>query len=81
MEIIHSDAGQLAWIKGYAHGVQQADLEARGVIPADVKAKLPSTATLSSAVSPTPDQLAAALKLISTGWMTTVGVPIPTPAP
>jgi len=23
---------QLAWMKGYAHGVQQADLEARGVI-------------------------------------------------
>ena len=33
MEILHSDEGQLAWMKGYAHGVQQADMEARGVIP------------------------------------------------
>ncbi len=24
MEILHSDEGQLAWMKGYAHGVQQA---------------------------------------------------------
>jgi len=81
MEVIHSDEGQLAWIKGYAHGVQQADLESRGVITAAVKAKLPPTAALSSAVSPTPDQLTAAADLISKGWMTTVGVDIPTPAP
>ena len=27
MEVLHSDEGQLAWMKGYAHGVQQADLE------------------------------------------------------
>ncbi|MGA2503142.1 MAG: ABC transporter substrate-binding protein [Anaerolineales bacterium] len=81
MEILHSDAGQLAWMKGYAHGVQQADLESRGVIPADLKAKLPASTAFSSAVSPTPDQLNAALALIKAGWMTTVGVDIPTPAP
>ncbi|MGA2488948.1 MAG: ABC transporter substrate-binding protein [Anaerolineales bacterium] len=81
MEVIHSDEGQLAWMKGYAHGVQQADLEARGVIPADLKAKLPASSAFSSAVSPTPDQLTASLNLIKTGWMTTVGVEIPTPAP
>ncbi len=81
MEILHSDEGQLAWMKGYAHGVQQADLEARGVIPADVKAKLPASSAFASAVAPTPDQLTAALTLIKAGWMTTVGVDIPTPAP
>jgi putative spermidine/putrescine transport system substrate-binding protein len=81
MEVLHSDAGQLAWMAGYAHGVQQADLESRGVIPADLKAKLPSSSAFSSAVSPTPDQLTAALTLIKAGWMTTVGVDIPTPAP
>jgi putative spermidine/putrescine transport system substrate-binding protein len=81
MEVLHSDEGQLAWMKGYAHGVQQADLEARGVIPADLKAKLPASSAFSSAVSPTPDQLTASLNLIKTGWMTTVGVEIPTPAP
>jgi putative spermidine/putrescine transport system substrate-binding protein len=81
MEVLHSDEGQLAWMKGYAHGVQQADLESRGVIPADLKAKLPASVAFSSAVSPTPDQLTAALTLIKAGWMSTVGVDIPTPAP
>jgi putative spermidine/putrescine transport system substrate-binding protein len=81
MEVLHSDEGQLAWMKGYAHGVQQADLEARGVIPADVKAKLPASSAFASAVAPTPDQLTAALTLIKAGWMTTVGVDIATPAP
>lgn len=81
MEVLHSDVGQLAWMKGYAHGVQQADLESRGAIPADLAAKLPSSSAFSSAVSPSPDQLAAAKDLITAGWMTTVGVDIPTPAP
>jgi putative spermidine/putrescine transport system substrate-binding protein len=81
MEVLHSDEGQLAWMKGYAHGVQQADMEARGVIPADLKAKLPASSAFSSAVSPTPAQLTAALALIKAGWMSTVGVDIPTPAP
>jgi len=74
MEVLHSDVGQLAWIKGFAHGVQQADLEARGVIPADIMARLPSSSTFSSAVSPDPDQLSAAATAIQTGWNTTVGV-------
>jgi putative spermidine/putrescine transport system substrate-binding protein len=81
MEVLHSDEGQLAWMKGYAHGVQQADLESRGVIPADLKAKLPASNAFSAAVAPTPDQLSAALTLIKSGWMSTVGVDIPTPAP
>jgi putative spermidine/putrescine transport system substrate-binding protein len=81
MEILHSDEGQLAWMKGYAHGVQQADLEARGVIPADVAAKLPASSQFAGAVAPTPDQLSVAKTLITEGWMTTVGVDIPTPVP
>jgi putative spermidine/putrescine transport system substrate-binding protein len=81
MEILHSDEGQLAWMKGYAHPVQLADMEARGVIPADVQAKLPSSKEFASAVAPQPDQLSAARKLIGEGWMTTVGVDVPTPVP
>ncbi len=81
MEILHSDEGQLAWMKGYAHGVHQADMEARGVIPADLKAKLPASSAFQSAVSPSPDQLTAAKTLITEGWMKTVGVDIPTPVP
>lgn len=81
MEILHSDEGQLAWMKGYAHGVQQADLESRGVIPADVASKLPKSAEFASAVAPNPDQVDSAKILITEGWMKTVGVEIPTPAP
>jgi len=81
LELLHSDEGQMAWMKGYAHGANQADMEARGVIPADLKAKLPASSAYASAVSPTPDQLNAALALIKQGWMSTVGVDIPTPAP
>jgi putative spermidine/putrescine transport system substrate-binding protein len=81
MEILHSDEGQMAWMKGYAHGVNQADMESRGVIPADLAAKLPASSAYASAVSPSPVQLSAAKKLITEGWMTTVGVEVPTPAP
>ena len=76
MEIIHSDEGQLAWMKGYAHGVHQADMEARGVIPADLKAKLPASSAYASAVSPSPDQLTVAKEAIKTGWDATVGVEV-----
>jgi putative spermidine/putrescine transport system substrate-binding protein len=81
MEVLHSDEGQLAWMKGYAHGVNQADMESRGVIPADLATKLPSSSAYASAVSPSPDQLTVAKDLITAGWMTTVGVEIPTAAP
>jgi putative spermidine/putrescine transport system substrate-binding protein len=77
MELIHSDVGQLGWMAGYAHGVNQADMESRGVIPADLKAKLPSSSAYASAVSPSPDQLGVASTLIKAGW----GINIPTPAP
>lgn len=81
LEILHSDEGQLAWMKGYAHGANQADMESRGVIPADLQKKLPASSAYASAVAPTPDQLNAALALIKSGWMSTVGVEIPTAAP
>ena len=80
MEVIQSDQGQLAWIKGYAHGVNQADMQTRNVVPADVAAKLPKF-DASTAVSPQPAQLKTALGLIEQGWMTSVGVAIPTSAP
>lgn len=81
MEILHSDEGQLAWMRGYAHGVQQVEMEARGAIPADLAAKLPASSAFASAVAPNGDQLSTAKTLITEGWMTTVGVDIPTPIP
>lgn len=76
MEILHSDKGQLAWMKGFAHGVHQADMESRNVIPADLKAQLPASQAYASAVSPSPEQLSAARDAIKTGWDTTVGVEV-----
>jgi putative spermidine/putrescine transport system substrate-binding protein len=74
MEVLYSDEGQLAWMKGYVHGVLQGDMEARGVIPADLQAKLPTSSAYASVVSPTPAQLTAARDAIKNGWDTTVGV-------
>jgi len=76
MEVIHSDKGQMAWMKGFAHGVHQADMESRNVIPADLKAQLPASSAYASAVSPSPEQLSAARDAIKTGWDTTVGVEV-----
>jgi putative spermidine/putrescine transport system substrate-binding protein len=81
MEVIHSDAGQLAWIKGGASAVIQADMQSRGAIPADVLKTLPDPKVLAAAVAPTVAQLTAAKALITKGWLSTVGVAIPTPKP
>jgi putative spermidine/putrescine transport system substrate-binding protein len=76
MEIIHSDAGQLAWIKGGASAVSQADMMTRNVIPADVLKTLPDAKILAAAVAPSVDQLKAAKTLITGSWLTTVGVTV-----
>jgi len=81
MEIIQSDQGQLAWIKGGAAVVHEADMISRGAVPAAVLKTLPDPKILAAAVAPTVDQLNAAKALVTTGWMTTVGVSVPTPAP
>jgi len=81
MEIIHSDPGQIAWIKGGASVVSQADMQTRAVIPADVLKMLPDPTVLAAAVAPTVDQLTKAKALITTGWLSTTGVAIPTAVP
>ncbi len=73
MEYLYSDEGQITWMKGYCHPIREADLRARGVIPADVLAKLPD---VTGVLFPTLDQLAAAQKVITEGWGTVVGVDI-----
>jgi len=82
MEVLHSDQGQLAWIKGGASVVSEADMITRGVVPAAVKANLPDPKILAAAVAPTVDQLTAAKTLITSGWLTVVGVSVgPTATP
>ncbi len=73
MEYLYSDEGQLLWMKGYCHPIREADLRARGVVPADIAAKLPD---VSGAVFPTLAQLNAASKLITGNWDSVVGADI-----
>ena len=73
MEFLYSDEGQLIWMSGYCHPIREADLRARGVVPADLAAKLPD---VSGAVFPTLDQLNTAKTLITTNWDSVVGADI-----
>ncbi len=77
MEYLYSDEGQLLRMKGYCHPIRETDLRVRGIVPADLAAKLPET---SGAVFPSLEQLNAAKGLITKGWDATVGVDIK-PAP
>ena len=76
MEHLYSDEGQLMWLKGYCNPIRYDDMVERGVVPADLAAKLPDS---TGAVFPTPEQLKAATDLITTGWDTTVGVDVVAP--
>ena len=73
MEFLYSDEGQLLWMKGYCHPIREADLRSRGVVPADLSAKLPD---VSGAVFPSLDQLNAAKDLIVKNWDSVVGADI-----
>jgi len=73
MEFLYSDEGQTLWMKGYCHPIREQDMRARGVIPADILAKLPD---VSGAVFPTNAQLTAAKKLITETWDAAVGADI-----
>jgi putative spermidine/putrescine transport system substrate-binding protein len=78
MEWLYSDEGQILWMKGYCHPIREADMRTRGVIPADILAKLPD---VSGAVFPSLAQLNAAKELITTSWDSVVGANIVTPTP
>lgn len=73
MEFLYSDEGQIIWMKGYCHPIREADLRARGVIPADLLAKLPD---VSGAVFPSLDQLNSAKEVITKNWDSVVGANI-----
>jgi len=73
MEYLYSDEGQLIWMKYYCHPIREADLRARGVVPADLAAKLPD---VSGAVFPTLAQLTTANELITGDWDSVVGANI-----
>ena len=74
MEYIYSDEGQLAWLAGYCHPIRFNDLAARGVIPADLLAKLPAPEAYAKAIFPTLDEQTAAKAVVAETWATEMGV-------
>jgi len=67
-EFVMSDEGQLIYLKGYAHPIRFNDMAARGVIPADLAAKLPPAESYANAVFLTVDELQASSAYITENW-------------
>jgi len=73
MEFLYSDEGQLIWLKGGCHPIRYNDLAKRGVIPADIAAKLPPAELYANAVFPSIDQINNAKQVINDNWDKVVG--------
>jgi putative spermidine/putrescine transport system substrate-binding protein len=67
-EYLMSDEGQLIWLSGYAYPIRYNDMAKRGVIPADLAAKLPPADLVAKATFLTLDQQAAIKKYITENW-------------
>ena len=76
MEYLYSDEGQLIWLKGYCHPIRYNDLAKRGVIPAEIAAKLPPAELYAKAVFPTLDQINNAKQVITDNWDKVVGADV-----
>ena len=74
MEYLYSDEGQLGWLSGYCHPIRFDDMVARGVIPADLMAKLPPADAYAKAVFPTLDEQSAAKAVVAETWANEMGV-------
>ncbi len=75
-EFLYSDEGHLIWMEGFCAPARLADMLQRGVVPEELKAKLPDPAIVNSAVVPNADQLSAARELIKERWDSVVGLDI-----
>jgi putative spermidine/putrescine transport system substrate-binding protein len=73
MEFLYSDEGQTLWMQGYCHPIREADMRERGVIPADLLAKLPD---VTGAVFPSLNQINTAAELITKNWDAAVGADV-----
>lgn len=67
-EFIYSDAGQIIWLKGFAHPARFDDMVKRGVIPKSLLAALPPAAPYKQVRFPTVEQTKKAQKLIADQW-------------
>ncbi|MCX7683334.1 MAG: ABC transporter substrate-binding protein [Anaerolineae bacterium] len=75
-EFLYSDEGHLIWMKGYCAPARLADMLKRGVVPDDLKAKLPAPEIINSAIVPSKEQLSAAREIIKNQWDSVVGLDI-----
>lgn len=75
-EFVYSDEGHTIWMKGYCAPARLGDMLQRGVVPDDLKEKLPAPEIINSAVVPSSDQLSAARELIKNQWDSVVGLDI-----
>jgi putative spermidine/putrescine transport system substrate-binding protein len=67
-EFVMSDEGQLLYLKGYAYPIRYNDMAKRGVIPAELAAKLPPAEDAARAYFLTIDQLSVAKTYITDNW-------------
>lgn len=75
-EFLYSDEGQLLWLKGYCHPARYADMNARGIIPADLAALLPPAEIYEKAVFPSIEEINTAKEFIANNWTTMVGADV-----
>jgi putative spermidine/putrescine transport system substrate-binding protein len=67
-EFVMSDEGQNIYLKGYAHPIRFNDMAKRGVVPAELSAKLPPAEAYANAVFPTVEELQVTKTYITDNW-------------
>ncbi|WP_420595989.1 ABC transporter substrate-binding protein [Deinococcus sp.] len=73
LEFITSDAGQMLFLKGYAHPIRFNDMVKRGVIPKEMLAQLPDAAVYQNVKFATPAQTKKAQDTLKAQWAAKVG--------
>jgi len=73
VEYLLSDAGQLMFLKGYAHPIRFNDMVKRGVIPKATLDALPDAAVYQNVKFATPAQLTKAKAVLAAQWAAKVG--------
>jgi putative spermidine/putrescine transport system substrate-binding protein len=76
MEYLYSDEGQLVWLGAYGHPIRYNDLVKRGVVPAEMAAKLPPAELYEKALFPTLAQVEAGKKTVADNWISVVNVEV-----
>ena len=72
-EFLYSDAGQLLWLKGFAHPARFADMTRRKVIPKRLLDALPAPGAYAKVKFASPGQLSRARTTIAAEWPKRVG--------